>query len=80
VVEDELEDAVAVWDAERGSVQAGFSLDGEERGADVRVEHGELELEVVQAGVGHPTALGVVPGDARLKCLWIIVIAKSFFG
>ena len=54
VVDDELEDAVPVRDAERDRVLAGLAGDGGERGADVRVEHRELELEVRKAGVGDP--------------------------
>ena len=69
VVEHELEHAVAVGYAERGSVQARLSGDGAERSADVRVEHGEVNLDVVQPGVRRPSALGIVPGDMSLERL-----------
>ena len=61
---------MAVGEAERGSVQARFSRDGEERGSDVRVEHGELDLDVAQPGVGRPSTLGIVSGDVGLKRLY----------
>jgi hypothetical protein len=70
VVEHELEHAVAVGNVERGSVEAGFTGDGAERGADVQVEHREIELEVMQPRVGHPSTLGIVPGDVALEHLW----------
>ena len=69
VVEHEFEHAVAVGYAERGSVQARLSGDGAERGADVRVEHGEVDLDVVQPGVRYPSALGIEPGDVGLERL-----------
>ena len=70
IVEHEFEHAVSVGNAECGAVQARGSVHGDERGTDVWVEHRELELEVVQPGVGRPSALVVVPGDARLVDLW----------
>jgi hypothetical protein len=69
VVEYEFEHAVAVGNAERCAVEAGLSRDGAESSADVGVEHGEVELEVVQPGVWRPAALGIVPGDVGLECL-----------
>ena len=72
VVNVELEDAMAIRDAERDGVRAGLALDGRERGADVRVEHGELELHVVDVGVRAPPAdLRVVLGDERGESLYI---------
>ena len=70
VVEHEFEHAVAVWDAERGSVEAGCTRDGAERGADVWVKHREIELDVLQPRVGRPSTLGIVPGDLGLEHLW----------
>jgi len=70
MVEHEFEHAVSVGNAERGTVQTEFSGHGEERGADMWVEHSKLDLEIVQSRVGRPSALGVVPGDARLEGLW----------
>ena len=70
IVEHEFEHAVSVGDAECSAVQAGGSAHGDERGADVWVEHRKLELEVVQPRVGRPSALVVVPRDARLVDLW----------
>ncbi len=66
VVEHEFEHAVPVRDAECGAVHARLAIDGEEPGTDVRVEHGELELQIVQPRVGRPSPLRVVPGDMRL--------------
>jgi hypothetical protein len=54
VVEHQFEHAVPVRDAECGAVQARLAIDGEEPGTDVRVEHGELELQIVQPKVGRP--------------------------
>ena len=51
VIENEFEHAVSVGNAECGSIQARPSLYGEERSADVRVEHRKLELQIVQSGV-----------------------------
>ena len=51
VIENEFEHAVSVRDAECGSIKARLSLYGEERGANVRVEYRELELQVVKSGV-----------------------------
>lgn len=51
VIENEFEHTVSVGNAECGSIQARLSLYGEECGADVRVEHRELELQVIQSGV-----------------------------
>jgi hypothetical protein len=61
---------VSVGNAERGTVKAGVSGRGEECGTDVWIEHGKLDLEIVQSRVGQPSALGVVLGDARLEDLW----------
>ena len=52
MVEDEFEHTVSVGSAERGAVLAGASWDGTKRSADVRVEHRELYLEIVQSRVG----------------------------
>ena len=53
-VDDELEHAMPVGRAERDGVFSRYARDGGQRGADVRVKHGELELQVGEAGVGLP--------------------------
>lgn len=74
MVDDELKDTVAVRDAERDRVLAGLAGDGGQRGADVRVEHRELELEVLDAGEGLPRVeVRVVLGDVRLVSLGELV-------
>ena len=57
---------MSVGNAECGSIQARLSLYGEERGADVRVEHRKLELQIVQSRVRWPSALRVVAGYLSL--------------
>jgi hypothetical protein len=69
MVDHKFEHAVSVGNAEWGTVQAELSGHGEERGADVGVEHSKLDLEIVQSRVGQPSALVVVPGDVRLEDL-----------
>jgi hypothetical protein len=54
VVEHEFENAMPVRDAECGAVQARLAIDGEDRGTEVQVEYGELELQIVQRRVGRP--------------------------
>ena len=54
VVDVELEDTVPVRHTECDRVLPGFACDRRERGADVRVEHGKLELQVVDARVRLP--------------------------
>ena len=51
VIENEFEHAVSVGNAECSSIQTRPSLYGEECGADVRVEHRKLELQIIQSGV-----------------------------
>ena len=51
VVDDKLEDTMPIRHAERNRVLAGLARYGGQRRADVRVEHRELELEVVDARV-----------------------------
>ena len=79
VVEHELKHAVTVGDAERCAVQAGCSCDGTESSADVWVEHGEVELDVVQSRVRRPSALGIVPGDMGFECLWYTMGQQAAF-
>lgn len=66
VFDDELEYAVPVRDAEGNRVLARLSRDREKRGPNVGVEHGEVELQVLDAGVRLPhVQLGIVLGDVR---------------
>lgn len=70
VVEHELEHAVPVGRAERQLVFALVRGVGGEEGADVRVEHREFELQVVQIVLGLPfSARGVVLEDQRFEGL-----------
>ena len=72
MVDVELEDTVPVGDAESDRVHAGFVPHRRERGANVRVQHGELELHVLDVGVCAPQAdLGIELGDERGESLQI---------
>ena len=72
VIHGELEDTMPVGDAERNRVFPRLACDGRKRGPDVRVEHGELELQVLEARIRLPRAsLGVVLRDVCRKGLCI---------
>lgn len=70
MVDDELEDAMPVRGAERNRIHARFSGYSWKGRADMRVEHGELELDVLDAGERLPGATtSVVLGNAGSEFL-----------
>lgn len=60
VIDDELEDTVSIRYTEGDRVLASLAWDRRQRSADVRVEHGKLELHVLDARVRLPGVLGGV--------------------
>lgn len=56
--------------AESLGIFSWFTGDGEEPGPDVRIKHGELELQILDVGVRLPFAfLGIIFGDIYRKFL-----------
>jgi hypothetical protein len=54
VVNDEFENTMSIWCAEGNGVFSCRSRYRVESGTDVRIQHGEFQLQVVDPGVGFP--------------------------
>jgi hypothetical protein len=68
VVQDEFEDTMAIRCTESDRIlpgRAGYGLKGR---TDMWVEHGEFELEIVDAGIGFP-----------LSYFWVVGVPCFFF-
>ena len=73
VIDDELEDTVTVRYPEADLICTLLAFLWRERGANMRVEHGELKLHVLDAGVWFPdVGLGVVLRDVRREGLHVV--------
>jgi len=64
--DDELEYSMSVWCPELNLVGARYGGYSGERGADVGIKHGELELQIVDAGVWLPRgSAAIILGNLR---------------